>query len=222
MKPRPRPAEPYSWTYKFLVPLILYLEDLRDAFRVLAQVGTVRAETDTHTDIETFEDLLTQEGRPLKELTMVATAADGETVTVHFSPREGTVKITSPRVEFTGALHQIQQIGWRHWRKFSLADTGIMFLLVMPAIFVGVIASAGLLSGSPWSIPLMIAVGVIGFLVIYLGGTEARTRWTLMPMVSYANRSPSFLKRNRDQIIISLILLVVGYLLGLWAPFPTQ
>lgn len=221
MKPKARPAEPYRWTYDFIVPLTLYLDDLRDAFSLLQQVGPVVAETDAHIDITSFDDLRQLEGNPLTDLRMVATAAEGETATAHFRPNGASITITSGRPEFVGVLHQLQMVAFRHWRSFSIADTGMIFAL--GTVGLGATAATTALAPLPWNLALGSAIAAIGGLLFIIARRERRTRWTLMPMIWYANRPASFLKRNRDQIIVSLIFMVLGVLLGVWAAsIPTR
>lgn len=213
MKPKDTgPAEPFRHAWTSLVPTTLYLDELRDAWRVLVQVGAVNAETDSWRDIESFEDLQKLESSSVKDFTMVGSSPDGERVTVHFGPSEASVTITSPRPEFLGVLGQVQQLVFRHWRKYSLADTGI-FLLAMSALFSVVVAS---LAPFPWSLALAAAIVGVGSLLFYIGRLERKSRWSLLPMIWYANRPRSFVRQNRDQIIVNGIFMIVGAVLGVW------
>ena len=202
------------------MPLLLYLDDLRDCFRLLEQIGPVQAESDTHVDIGSFDDLLQQHGRPMNDLKIVATA-DAGTATAWFGQNGASITITSPRPEFTGVLHQLQMVAWRHWRKFSIADTGVAFAIVTVVVALLVTTPAAQLP-FPWNLAVPAALIVIGLLILARYRHERRTQWTLMPMIWFADRPPSFLAQNRDQIVVQVVLglvfLVLGYLLGLWPP----
>jgi hypothetical protein len=217
MKPRRKaqPTEPYSWTYAFIVPLHLYLDDLRDIFNVLEQIGPVLAESDEFVEIASFEELRQRHGKPMRDLTLVATASGGDTVTADFRHNGASITITSPKPEFVGVLRQIQEIAWRHWRNASIADSGWYM-----AIFLGLIAVASAQSGFglvPFPRSLLLAGLLFGIAAFILLSSirQRRSRWTIMPMIWHAERPPSFLKRNQDQIILGLIWVVVGYLLGI-------
>lgn len=205
MRPRAKPSKPYRWQYDFIVPLALYLDDIRDVFTVIGQIGAIKAETDTHTEISSFTDIAQLEGQPLTALKVIGTAPDGNTITADFGRGGASITVTSPRPEFPGALHQIQSIAWRHWRRFSLADN------IWTISFLG-FAGVGGTVGLSWWIAGVVAV--VAVILSAVGFRERRNAWTVLPMVWYANRPPSFIKRNSDQIILGSIFLVLGAVLG--------
>jgi hypothetical protein len=119
-----------------------------------------------------------------------------------------------------GALHSIQTIAWRHWRKFSLADhTGIVGVLWAPVLILGVMAlySSDVVD-PPWNLAAAVGLAVAAIAVFLIGQNQRRTRWTEFLMVSYADRPPSFLQRNADQLAVGLFFLVLGFILGQLQP----
>jgi hypothetical protein len=90
---------------------------------------------------------------------------------------------------------------------------------------VGIFLGASLLARPPDAPDGLIFTGalllaILGFAVIWnVTAWLRRRRFVLLPMIPYADRPPSFLKRRGEDIVIQLVIgviagLIVGYWLG--------
>jgi hypothetical protein len=191
---------------------------------VLGTLGTVVGETDGHQDIASFAELAQLQGSKVTDLIMTSTTVAGEEMTVHVGLRHAEVSYSSPALEFIGALNEIRFVLLRHWRNWSLADTGGVLILGLPLMLVIFLGARSLARppGAPDELIFLgaLALAIVGMALIWnLTAWLRRRRFVLLPMIRYEDRPPSFLKRRGEDIAIQLAVgviagLIVGYWLG--------
>jgi hypothetical protein len=217
LRPRPKPKPQGPWHWHASTPTVLYLNDLEDIWTLLQSLDApVRAETDQFLDIESLDDLRALHGKPAKWMRISVGKAEPR-VSVELGHGHTQFTIHSVSHTHVGVLEQFKHIVWRHWRQFAWASFGPIAALLLWLIAVVQVAR-GLLMLDGLTIVTGLLLAGIGAVAYVTGEWDRREHWVTLPMVRFEERSPSFLVRNRDAIILGIVFVLIGWAIGQWTP----
>ncbi len=194
-------AKPTGWVA--LTPFILYLEDIRDLHEIVSEVcDEVRYETDDYLDISGPDQLAGLGARTVRELTITGLRARVQQISVRFSPSGARATATTDSNEMFGAIEKIKRVCWRHTRDWSPAN---LWILPVPIGF-AILIVVSPYHPSAWALLLaaVVILGIAGYAI-----SDVRTHYTTIYTVP-EHDAPGFWQRNRDNVILGLIFLVIG------------
>lgn len=124
---------------------------------------------------------------------------------VTLGPTGATIWLKSTATpEMFGVLEQCKRIIWRHSRNLGIAVVG-WYLGGILAIIVGILFE--------WTWPSVVASAGILVTLCTLQFYLRRIRFCIITL-KYKKDDPSFIFRNRDEIIIGIACTVLGTILG--------